>query len=278
MLSRQPMPGALLPPLPQWRNALAGPPGVDHPCLSAAALRTRSWLLPLPCSGRLSQACMAWTSTLPLSGSTPPSRKLSPTTLRAVHTSGNSSRGVLGISVTVRLARGGCGHPCRCLRKPIRHCTPSTSCLSPTPAPSREPGEGDLHYLPYLEAIKHPYTNSHQPSLQQGWSEKKAKCGLPITSGPKDSATSMAWGLTVRAQYVRAVVECKDCIRPRCMYSVKSTKHMGGMEVAGHPPVTRGMAEDWLREAVENPIYIYAACNPSNLIIPCTVLLSVVSL
>ena len=128
----------------------------------------------------------------------------------------------------------------------------------PTPAPSREPGEPDLHYLPYLEAIKYPFTNTHQPFLQQPLSEKKAKCGLPITSGPKESSSSVAWGLTLRArQYVRGVVECKDCIlRPRCMYSVKAPKHMGGMKIAGHPTVTRDMAEAWFEEAVENPIYI----------------------
>eukprot|EP00951_Prasinocladus_malaysianus_P003315 scaffold23523_cov31-Prasinocladus_malaysianus.AAC.3 len=75
----------------------------------------------------------------------------------------------------------------------------------PTPQPLPLDGEIELHYLPFKEAVKHPFTSEHQPSLRVRWrAEKKSKSGLTITTGPKESATAhAAWVHVLKAKYAR---------------------------------------------------------------------------
>jgi hypothetical protein len=99
----------------------------------------------------------------------------------------------------------------------------------------------DLHYMSFADAHVLPFTNAHQPSLAATAARlanaiKKKAAMAASKSGVARATSSMAYTITKLKNKtdfkigilnrVRAVVVCKDCLKPRCIYSLSCFSHI----------------------------------------------------
>jgi hypothetical protein len=143
----------------------------------------------------------------------------------------------------------------------------------------------DLHYMSFADAQVLPFTNAHQPSLAAtvarlaAAAKKKAALAASKT-GAARLTSSMAYNITKLknktafkigiSNRVRGVVACKDCHKPRCIYSLSALSHMkpplpqatqGNVDDIVLAPahelhMYRTMARDRLHDAMESPIFV----------------------
>ena len=89
----------------------------------------------------------------------------------------------------------------------------------PLPKPPSATGIVDLHYMPFDDAILHPFTDEHQASLQNRRRVNNSVIGgvalgnRETRSAPKSDQNKLTQGRSVRG-----VATCKDCMKPRCIY------------------------------------------------------------
>jgi len=99
----------------------------------------------------------------------------------------------------------------------------------PIPKPSSIAGKPGLHYMSFEEAVKLPFTDEHQPSLQNRRRNKNVVMGGGVSIGGREMRTapeSDRFNKITQGKYIRGVVSCKDCMKPRCIYSVTSPNNM----------------------------------------------------
>ena len=109
----------------------------------------------------------------------------------------------------------------------------------------------DLHYMSFEEAVMHPFTDEHQPSLQNIRRTNMVFVG-DVAIGDRDtrSSESEANKLT-QSKCILGVVSCKDCMKPRCIYSATLPNRM-------KPPATNGdavLSADAIRMCREHAIH-----------------------
>ena len=88
----------------------------------------------------------------------------------------------------------------------------------PIPQPPPTTGSpGDLHYTTLEKAMQKPFNAEHQSSLDLVRARRQnttAHDGVAL-AGRERSTVDATRAKTLQAQYVRGVVECKDCMKPR---------------------------------------------------------------
>ena len=137
----------------------------------------------------------------------------------------------------------------------------------PKPVPENAP-RGDLHYMSLDEAVKLPFTDEHQPSKM-----KNARTYVVLEDGVAVRAASASKngdegselcppGLLV-GQNVRGVVFCKECEKPRCIFSKRApqllepaTTDSEARPLAEAVSECRNYAKEQLRVATENPLFV----------------------
>eukprot|EP00873_Tetraselmis_striata_P001254 jgi/Tetstr1/421518/TSEL_012465.t1 len=73
------------------------------------------------------------------------------------------------------------------------------------------------------------HKQAHQPTFIQRQQQKGLICvgdGMQLTAQKEDMATTELAPNLLKGKYVRGVVTCKDCMRPRCMYSLTHPRNM----------------------------------------------------
>ncbi len=92
----------------------------------------------------------------------------------------------------------------------------------PQPPPTiRQPG--DLYYMSLEEAMRIPFTAEHQPSLEL---RRYRSCdttnheGVALIGRERSILDAAKAIKTFNAHHVRGVVECEECMKPRCLFSV----------------------------------------------------------
>ena len=84
----------------------------------------------------------------------------------------------------------------------------------PIPKPSNIAGKSDLHYMSFEEAVAQPFTDKHQPSLQKRRRNNNSVGEVTIGARESRSIESDQNKIT-QGRYIRGVVSCKDCTKPR---------------------------------------------------------------
>jgi hypothetical protein len=98
----------------------------------------------------------------------------------------------------------------------------------PIPKPSSIAGKPDLHYMSFEEAVELPFSNEYQPSLQNRRRNTHVVNG-EVAIGGREMRTpteSDQLNKITQGKYIRGVVACKDCTKPRCIYSFTSPSRM----------------------------------------------------
>jgi hypothetical protein len=148
----------------------------------------------------------------------------------------------------------------------------------PLPIPQPPPATGlpgDLHYMTLDEAMKMPFTAEHQPSLEVRRARSQnttAHDGVAL-AGRERSTVDATRAKTLVVNHVRGVVECKDCMKPRCLFSVVAPNRMKPASIDGREPsndeikACREYAAQQMEAAIENPLYICGMqpLEPDNL-------------
>jgi len=81
----------------------------------------------------------------------------------------------------------------------------------------------DLHYM----------SSEHQPSLQNRGKVNNLVIG-DVTLGDREPRSSASdANKSTHENFLREVVKCKDCIKPRCLYSLTSPSRMKPLAVIG---------------------------------------------
>ena len=135
----------------------------------------------------------------------------------------------------------------------------------PLPLPSSVAGNTDLHYMSFEEAVLHPYSDMHQPSLQnRRRNDNLAIGGVALGDRePRSAPENEQNNKLAQARFIRGVVHCKDCMKPRCLYSETSPSRMKPVVVNGATEPTahairmcREYAIQKLEEAQDNDLYV----------------------
>jgi hypothetical protein len=153
----------------------------------------------------------------------------------------------------------------------------------------------DLQYLSFADAHKLPFTNKYQPSLEvialRLAVAQKKKANDRAIRGSRFASSINVTKLKNKASFkigiaskVRGVVQCNNCSKPRCIYSLSALSHMrppppplnpDNATTLEAPPVTpeevrqyMAMARGKLQDALESPIYI-CGMAPLDLDDPC---------
>jgi hypothetical protein len=104
----------------------------------------------------------------------------------------------------------------------------------PIPKPSHIEGKHDLQYMSLEEAVKQPFTDKRQPSLINRRQNNNVATGEVFMDGRESRSTeSNNQNKITQGKYVRGLVSCKDCMKPRCLYSFTSPNRMKPIHVDG---------------------------------------------
>ena len=109
------------------------------------------------------------------------------------------------------------------------------------PVPTSGP-IGDLHYMSMEQASQKPFTDEHQPSVKHRAANRSrgaATGGVAIANRGSRSGQNKMY----HSNYVRGVVECKDCLKPRVLFSITAPSRMVPCaEVGESAPTPRDIA------------------------------------
>ena len=84
---------------------------------------------------------------------------------------------------------------------------------------------GDLHNMSLKEAMEYPFTVEHQPSLifkRTRSTNSTTHEGVALVGRDTNESGDSARSKAFLARYVRGVVACKECMEPRCLYSIEA--------------------------------------------------------
>ena len=105
-----------------------------------------------------------------------------------------------------------------------------------------------------------PFTAKHQPSLELRSARSRSATvvdGVAVAGRETDSINK-----TIRHNHIRGVVECKECQKPRCLFSIDAPNRMKPTTIDGVEPTNeeikacREYAMQQLEAASENPLYV----------------------
>jgi hypothetical protein len=147
----------------------------------------------------------------------------------------------------------------------------------PIPKPTSVAGIPDPHYMTFDEAVKHPFTDEHQPSLQNRMRKNNTAVDGDVSLGERETRTSSEaeTNKVTQGKFIRGIDSCKDGMKPRCLYSVISPNRMKPYATIGDPEPTayanhvcREYAMDKLRKP-KIASSICAGCNHLMLMTRC---------
>jgi len=96
----------------------------------------------------------------------------------------------------------------------------------------------DLYYMSFEEAALHPFSEEHQPSLQNRRRDNNIVIG-DVTLGDREPRSSaLDANKITRQKFFRGVVKCKDRTRPRYLYFLTSPNRMKPALVDGEAEPT----------------------------------------
>ena len=132
----------------------------------------------------------------------------------------------------------------------------------PIPMPQDVAGS-DLHYMSFEEAVKHPFSDEHQPSLQSRRRDNNVVVGDVVLGSRESRSSETEQSQLTQGKFVRGVVTCRDCMKPRCLYSSTSPCRMKPASINGEPEPTsqairlcREYAMEKLAEAQVNALFV----------------------
>jgi hypothetical protein len=98
----------------------------------------------------------------------------------------------------------------------------------------------DPHYMSFDEAVKHPFTNEHQPSLKNRRRNNNTVVDGGVSLGEREIKTSSEaeTNKVTQGKLIRGAVSCKECTKPRCLYSAISPSRMKPPTTIGDPEPT----------------------------------------
>ena len=110
------------------------------------------------------------------------------------------------------------------------------------------------------------FTAEHQPSLEIRRARSyntTAHDGVALAGRERSTVDATRAKTSLQVQYVRGVVECKNCMKPRCLFSMDSPNNrmklasIDGMEPSNEEiKACREYAVQQMEAAIENPVYI----------------------
>ena len=99
----------------------------------------------------------------------------------------------------------------------------------PLPIPQQQASTGtvrDLHYITLEQAMTRQFTAEHQPSLMNRKAARASNAHAGVFLAGRETRNDSSENKTTQAKYVRGVVECKECMKPRCIYSTNAPARM----------------------------------------------------
>jgi hypothetical protein len=96
----------------------------------------------------------------------------------------------------------------------------------------------DIHYMSLEEAVKHPFSDEHQPSLQNRRRGNNGAVGDVALGNRELRSSELEQNQLTQGKFVRRVVTCRDCMKPRCLYSSTSPCRMKPASINGEPAPT----------------------------------------
>jgi hypothetical protein len=101
----------------------------------------------------------------------------------------------------------------------------------PLPIPKLESDAGihDLRYITCEEVVRHPLTDEHQSSLQnrrRNHNNTVVDGGVSLGEREIRSSSEAETHKVTQGKFIRGLVSCKDCMKPRCLYSSTSPCRM----------------------------------------------------
>ena len=167
------------------------------------------------------------------------------------------------------------------LRMPRQECDNVIEFPMPIPKPTNVSElSTDLHYLSFTDAKRLPFTNEHQPALAATTSRVTSRQRQAATTrqlpfsrvafGPIITKLKNTSNFKIGVSFkVRGVVECNNCHKPRCIYSLEAISKMNpplppqSLDDTPSEPITsqqlyqyRAIAKDRLQDAMEYAIYM----------------------
>ena len=104
----------------------------------------------------------------------------------------------------------------------------------PLPKPSSIEGRPDLNCMSLEEAVKHPSIDKHQSSLiNRRFINNVMNGEVSIVERESMSSESDTQNKITQGKYIREVISCKGCMKPRCLYSFISPNRMKPSHVDG---------------------------------------------
>jgi hypothetical protein len=98
----------------------------------------------------------------------------------------------------------------------------------------------DLYYMPFEDAILHPFIDEHQPSLQNRRRVNNSHIGGVVLGNREKRSPELDPNKLTQGKLVHGVVTCKNCMTPKVLYSVTAPNLM-------KPPATIGDADPTAR-------------------------------
>jgi hypothetical protein len=134
----------------------------------------------------------------------------------------------------------------------------------PIPKPGDTISRTDMHYMSFEEAVKEAFTDIHQPSLRGRRRANNSSTVGQVAIGDRElrSSESDQHKIT-QGKFIRGIVTCKDCAKPRCLYSITSPNRMKPLPANGGSEPTaeairlcRQFAMQKLEEAQDHDLYV----------------------
>ncbi len=79
-----------------------------------------------------------------------------------------------------------------------------------TPLPVPKPQ--DIHYMSLEEAVNHPFSDEHQPSLQNRRRGNNGDAGDVALGNRELRSSNLEQNQLTQGKFVRGVVTCRDCM------------------------------------------------------------------
>jgi hypothetical protein len=109
----------------------------------------------------------------------------------------------------------------------------------PLPIPKSASANGipDPHYMTFDEAVKQPFRDEHQPSLQNRRRNNSTVVDGDVSLGERETRTSSEaeTNKVTQGKFIRGLVLCKDYMKSCYLYSAISTNQMKPQAVIGDP-------------------------------------------
>ncbi len=115
----------------------------------------------------------------------------------------------------------------------------------------------DLHCMSFEEAVLQPFSDVHQPSFHNRRRNDNLVVG-DVALGNRETCylESEQYNKPAHGRFIREVVNCKDCMKPRCLYSETSPSRMKPVVVNWATELTAHairMCREYAMQKLEKP-------------------------